>query len=85
MFDPRMNLSNEVSMQLIEHFDKAVFRTCIPRNIRLAEAVDSSLNKTGDLFEAIRACHFERADRWETVFMFVYVTPWCLPVLRLCL
>ena len=38
MFDPRMNLSNEVSMQLIEHFDKAVFRTCIPRNIRLAEA-----------------------------------------------
>ncbi len=38
MFDPRMNLSNEVSLQLIEHFDKAVFRTCIPRNIRLAEA-----------------------------------------------
>ena len=38
MFDPRMNLSNEVSMQLIEHFDKVVFRTCIPRNIRLAEA-----------------------------------------------
>ena len=38
MFDPRMNLSNEVSLQLIEHFDRAVFRTCIPRNIRLAEA-----------------------------------------------
>ena len=38
MFDPRVNLSNEVSMQLIEHFDKTVFRTCIPRNIRLAEA-----------------------------------------------
>ncbi len=38
MFDPRMNLSNEVSLQLIEHFDKAVFHTCIPRNIRLAEA-----------------------------------------------
>lgn len=38
MFDPRINLSNEVSMQLIEHFDEKVFRTVIPRNIRLAEA-----------------------------------------------
>ena len=38
MFDPRINLSNEVSMQLINHFDKKVFRTCVPRNIRLAEA-----------------------------------------------
>ncbi len=38
MFDPRLSLSNEVSMQLIEHFDRKVFRTCIPRNIRLAEA-----------------------------------------------
>jgi chromosome partitioning protein len=38
MYDPRANLSNEVSMQLIEHFDRTVFRTVIPRNIRLAEA-----------------------------------------------
>jgi chromosome partitioning protein len=38
MFDPRNNLSNEVSMQLIKHFDRNVFRTVIPRNIRLAEA-----------------------------------------------
>ncbi len=38
MFDPRINLSNEVSMQLLEHFDKKVFRTIIPRNVRLAEA-----------------------------------------------
>ena len=38
MADPRINLSNEVSMQLIEHFDRKVFRTVIPRNIRLAEA-----------------------------------------------
>ncbi|MBT8093388.1 MAG: ParA family protein, partial [Gammaproteobacteria bacterium] len=38
MFDPRVNLSNEVSMQLIEHFDRKVFRTCVPRNVRLAEA-----------------------------------------------
>ncbi len=38
MFDPRINLSNEVSLQLLEHFDRKVFRTVIPRNIRLAEA-----------------------------------------------
>jgi chromosome partitioning protein len=38
MFDPRNNLANEVSAQLLEHFGKKVFRTMIPRNIRLAEA-----------------------------------------------
>ncbi|MDA0706427.1 MAG: ParA family protein [Proteobacteria bacterium] len=38
MFDPRINLSNEVSLQLIKHFDSQVFRTIIPRNVRLAEA-----------------------------------------------
>jgi chromosome partitioning protein len=38
MFDPRANLSTEVSAQLMEHFGDTVFRTVIPRNIRLAEA-----------------------------------------------
>ena len=38
MFDPRNNLANEVSAQLIEHFQEKVFRTIIPRNVRLAEA-----------------------------------------------
>ena len=38
MFDPRNNLANEVSAQLIEHFREKVFRTIIPRNVRLAEA-----------------------------------------------
>lgn len=38
MFDPRNNLSNEVSVQLLKHFDEKVFNTVIPRNIRLAEA-----------------------------------------------
>ncbi len=38
MVDPRINLSNEVSAQLISHFDDKVFRTVIPRNVRLAEA-----------------------------------------------
>ena len=38
MVDPRINLSNEVSQQLVDHFDDKVFRTVVPRNIRLAEA-----------------------------------------------
>jgi chromosome partitioning protein len=38
MFDPRNNLANEVSAQLLMHFPEKVFRTIIPRNIRLAEA-----------------------------------------------
>jgi chromosome partitioning protein len=38
MYDPRNNLSNEVSGQLLMHFGDKVFRTVIPRNVRLAEA-----------------------------------------------
>jgi chromosome partitioning protein len=38
MFDPRNNLANQVSAQLIVHFDDKVYRTIIPRNVRLAEA-----------------------------------------------
>ena len=38
MYDPRNNLANEVSTQLIMHFDDQVYRTMIPRNVRLAEA-----------------------------------------------
>jgi chromosome partitioning protein len=38
MFDPRNNLSNDVAAQLIQHFGERVFRTIIPRNVRLAEA-----------------------------------------------
>ena len=38
MFDPRNNLANDVSRQLEEHFGERVYRTVIPRNIRLAEA-----------------------------------------------
>ena len=38
MFDPRNRLSNEVSDQLKKHFGGKVYRTVIPRNVRLAEA-----------------------------------------------
>ena len=38
MFDGRNSLSNEVSEQLQQHFGSKVFRTVVPRNVRLAEA-----------------------------------------------
>jgi chromosome partitioning protein len=56
MFDPRNKLTVEVSDQLKEFFGELVFRTVIPRNVRLAEAPSYGLpiivydkNSTGAL------------------------------------
>jgi chromosome partitioning protein len=38
MYDPRNTLAQQVSEQLQQHFGDKVYRTVIPRNIRLAEA-----------------------------------------------
>ena len=38
MFDVRNNLANAVSAELTNHFGDVVFRTIVPRNVRLAEA-----------------------------------------------
>lgn len=38
MYDPRNRLTTEVSGQLFDHFGDQVYRTVIPRNVRLAEA-----------------------------------------------
>jgi len=38
MYDPRNNLSNDVSSELVAHFGDRVYRTVIPRNVALAEA-----------------------------------------------
>lgn len=38
MFDPRSTLSNQVSAQLEQHFGDKVFKSIVPRNVRLAEA-----------------------------------------------
>ena len=43
MYDPRNNLASEVAAQLIAHFDDKVFRTIVPRNVRLAEAPSHGL------------------------------------------
>ena len=38
MYDPRNRLTTEVSGQLFSHFGDRVYRTVVPRNVRLAEA-----------------------------------------------
>lgn len=38
MYDPRNSLAQQVSEQLLKHFGDKVYRTVIPRNVRLAEA-----------------------------------------------
>jgi chromosome partitioning protein len=43
MYDPRNSLTNDVSAQLSHHFGERLYRTCIPRNVRLAEAPSHGL------------------------------------------
>lgn len=38
MFDSRVTLQQQVSEQLLEHFGDNVFKSVVPRNVRLAEA-----------------------------------------------
>ena len=43
MYDPRNSLTSEVSAQLQEFFGDRLYRTCIPRNVRLSEAPSHGL------------------------------------------
>lgn len=43
MYDPRTSLTRQVSVQLEQFFDDKVFKTVIPRNVRLAEAPSHGL------------------------------------------
>ncbi|MFA6301603.1 MAG: ParA family protein [Legionella sp.] len=43
MYDSRNRLCSDVSKQLLEHFPSKVYRTVIPRNVRLAEAPSHGL------------------------------------------
>jgi chromosome partitioning protein len=38
MYDPRTNLSQQVIQEVRQHFSRHVFKTVIPRNVRLGEA-----------------------------------------------
>ncbi len=49
MYDPRMTLAQQVSAQLEKHFGNKLFKTIIPRNVRLAEA--PSYGVPGVLFD----------------------------------
>ena len=49
MFDPRATLGQQVSAELERHFGDKVFKTVVPRNVRLAEA--PSYGVPGVLFD----------------------------------
>lgn len=73
MFDTRSTLSNQVSAQLEQHFGDKVFKTVVPRNVRLAEA--PSYGVPGVLFDknakgaqaylAFAREMIERVKTWE--------------------
>ncbi len=53
MYDSRLNLSRQVSVEAREYFGTKVYRTAIPRNVRLAEA--PSFGKPIILYDALSA------------------------------
>lgn len=59
MYDPRNSLTNEVSAQLHQHFSGKVYRTVVPRNIRLAEAPSHGLP----------VMHYDRNSRGSKAYM----------------
>ena len=59
MYDPRNSLTADVSSQLHQHFGKKVYRTVVPRNIRLAEAPSHGLP----------ALYYDRYSRGAKAYM----------------
>ncbi len=59
MYDARNNLANQVSRQLITHFERKVFHAVIPRNVRLAEAPSHGLP----------VLHYDRTSRGAIAYM----------------
>jgi chromosome partitioning protein len=59
MYDARNNLSNDVSAQLQQHFGDRVYRTIIPRNVRLAEAPSHGLP----------VLRYDKASRGATAYL----------------
>jgi len=59
MYDPRNRLSTEVSSQLFEHFGEKVYRTPIPRNVRIAEAPSYGMP----------AMYYDRTSRGAKAYM----------------
>lgn len=73
MFDPRSTLANQVSRQLEEHFGDKVFRTLVPRNVRLAEAPSYGIPgvlfdrhaKGAQAYQGFAQEMIERVGAWE--------------------
>jgi len=74
MFDPRNNLANDVSAQLVQHFGEKVYRTVIPRNVRVAEAPSHGLpvllydksSRGAQAYLALAGEILRRADQEQT-------------------
>ncbi len=59
MYDPRNALTSQVSQQLHQHFEGKVYRTVVPRNIRLAEAPS----------HGVPAMYYDRNSRGAKAYM----------------
>lgn len=59
MYDARNRLCSEVSKQLLEHFPSKVYRTVIPRNVRLAEAPSHGM----------AALHYDKTSAGAAAYM----------------
>jgi chromosome partitioning protein len=59
MYDPRNSLTNDVSTQLHEYFGEKVYRTVVPRNVRLAEAPS----------HGIPAMYYDKYSRGSKAYM----------------
>ncbi len=59
MYDPRNGLAQQVSEQLMQHFGDKVYRTVIPRNVRLAEAPSHGQAAIG----------YDRASKGATAYL----------------
>jgi chromosome partitioning protein len=59
MYDPRNRLAQDVAKQLKEHFPSKVYKTVIPRNVRLAEAPS----------HGVPVLLYDKASRGSTAYM----------------
>ena len=57
MFDSRNRLSHEISDEVRKHFPEKVFRSVIPRSVRLSESPSHGLSVLEELLGCV---HFER-------------------------
>lgn len=70
LFDPRSTLTQQVARELVDHFGSKVYRTIIPRNVRLAEAPSygkpviafDRLSKGAQAYSALAQEMLERRD-----------------------